>query len=69
MAGGICLSFQVGLNISQARAYFKTSIPASPNFRAANPIHGKAEMIMNGVQIFHFRGMFACIATRVANAA
>ena len=49
--------------------HLRTSIPASPNFRAKYPMIGRAIMTRNGVHILHFNGALALIATIVARKA
>ena len=46
--------------------YFRTSMPASPNLRAAYPMKGKADITMIGVRNLHFSGAFTLKASRVA---
>ena len=46
-------------------AYFRTSVPASPNFRAANPTIGSAAITAIGVHMTQDVGAFACIITTV----
>lgn len=49
--------------------HLRTSIPASPNLRAKYPMIGREIMTRNGVQILHFNGALALIATIVARKA
>ena len=50
-------------------AHFRTSIPASPNFRAAYPTNGIAEMTAIGARIFHLSDAPALLATKTARKA